>query len=216
MRNFPLDSTLLDAAVYRNLSFSSRYPQFRPTSSLNRARASLRYTPRRSISRSSHATLALNACYASNGNLENIDDDLSFRLQQSNRVTMKLDVSYTDHSHIIGKGGLTIKRVMEETGCHIHFPDSNRSNHQEKSNQVSIAGEMEGVERARARVRVSREIHLDRVWQISIYTFSSGLMYLRYTYRSVYLCRILRLWSSRSSYQSWVRRKQCPIPLRRT
>lgn len=80
----------------------------------------------------------------------------SFRLQQSNRVTMKLDVSYTDHSHIIGKGGLTIKRVMEETGCHIHFPDSNRSNHQEKSNQVSIAGEMEGVERARARVRVKK------------------------------------------------------------
>ncbi|XP_031849629.1 protein bicaudal C isoform X2 [Nomia melanderi] len=73
--------------------------------------------------------------------------------RQSNRVTMKLDVSYTDHSHIIGKGGLTIKRVMEETGCHIHFPDSNRSNHQEKSNQVSIAGEMDGVERARARVR---------------------------------------------------------------
>lgn len=73
--------------------------------------------------------------------------------RQSNRVTMKVDVSYTDHSHIIGKGGLTIKRVMEETGCHIHFPDSNRSNHQEKSNQVSIAGEMEGVERARARVR---------------------------------------------------------------
>ncbi|XP_046753461.1 protein bicaudal C isoform X2 [Diprion similis] len=73
--------------------------------------------------------------------------------RQSNRVTMKLDVSYTDHSHIIGKGGLTIKRVMEETGCHIHFPDSNRSNAQEKSNQVSIAGEMSGVERARARVR---------------------------------------------------------------
>lgn len=68
---------------------------------------------------------------------------------------MKLDVSYTDHSHIIGKGGLTIKRVMEETNCHIHFPDSNRSNHQEKSNQVSIAGEIEGVERARAKVRVS-------------------------------------------------------------
>ncbi|XP_015596865.1 protein bicaudal C isoform X1 [Cephus cinctus] len=73
--------------------------------------------------------------------------------RQSNRVTMKVDVSYTDHSHIIGKGGLTIKRVMEETSCHIHFPDSNRSNHQEKSNQVSIAGEIEGVERARCRVR---------------------------------------------------------------
>ncbi|KAK0172715.1 hypothetical protein PV328_005995 [Microctonus aethiopoides] len=74
-------------------------------------------------------------------------------IRQTMRVTMKLDVSYTDHSHIIGKGGLTIKRVMEDTGCHIHFPDSNRSNHQEKSNQVSIAGEIEGVEKARARVR---------------------------------------------------------------
>lgn len=72
---------------------------------------------------------------------------------RSNRVTMKLDVSYTDHSHIIGKGGLTIKRVMEETGCHIHFPDSNRSNAAEKSNQVSVAGDMERVEKARARVR---------------------------------------------------------------
>ncbi|KAL4705816.1 hypothetical protein ACJJTC_006536, partial [Scirpophaga incertulas] len=71
----------------------------------------------------------------------------------SNRVTMKIDVSYTDHSHIIGKGGLTIKRVMEETGCHIHFPDSNRTSAVEKSNQVSIAGDMEHVERARARVR---------------------------------------------------------------
>ncbi|OWR54324.1 bicaudal C [Danaus plexippus plexippus] len=60
---------------------------------------------------------------------------------RSNRVTMKID------------GGLTIKRVMEDTGCHIHFPDSNRTSAQEKSNQVSIAGDMERVERARARVR---------------------------------------------------------------
>ncbi len=67
---------------------------------------------------------------------------------------MKLDVSYTDHSHIIGKGGLRIKRVMEETSCHIHFPDSNRNNEEEKSNQVSIAGEMANIEKARARVRV--------------------------------------------------------------
>ena len=71
----------------------------------------------------------------------------------NSRVTMKMDVSYTDHSHIIGKGGNTIRRVMAETNCHIHFPDSNRSNPNEKSNQVSIAGEMSGVERARARVR---------------------------------------------------------------
>ncbi|CAH0564702.1 unnamed protein product [Brassicogethes aeneus] len=70
-----------------------------------------------------------------------------------NRVTMKMDVSYTDHSHIIGKGGQSIKRVMEETQCHVHFPDSNRSNPTEKSNQVSISGDIEGVECARGRVR---------------------------------------------------------------
>lgn len=67
-----------------------------------------------------------------------------------------MDVSYTDHSHIIGKGGHTIKRVMEETHCHVHFPDSNRSNPMEKSNQVSISGDIEGVEGARSRVRVRR------------------------------------------------------------
>ncbi|XP_063243227.1 protein bicaudal C isoform X2 [Bacillus rossius redtenbacheri] len=72
---------------------------------------------------------------------------------RATRVTMKMDVSYTDHSHIIGKGGLTIKKVMEETKCHIHFPDSNRNNAMEKSNQVSISGEVEGVEKARQRVR---------------------------------------------------------------
>ncbi|EFA07761.1 Protein bicaudal C-like Protein [Tribolium castaneum] len=70
-----------------------------------------------------------------------------------NRVTMKMDISYTDHSHIIGRGGLSIKRVMEETQCHVHFPDSNRSNPMEKSNQVSISGDLEGVENARSRVR---------------------------------------------------------------
>lgn len=57
---------------------------------------------------------------------------------QSNRVTLKMDVSHTEHSHVIGKGGNNIKKVMEETGCHIHFPDSNRNNQAEKSNQVSV------------------------------------------------------------------------------
>lgn len=57
---------------------------------------------------------------------------------QSNRVTLKMDVSHTEHSHVIGKGGNNIKKVMMDTGCHIHFPDSNRGiNVQEKSNQVS-------------------------------------------------------------------------------
>lgn len=78
---------------------------------------------------------------------------------------MKMDVSYTDHSHIIGKGGLSIKRVMEETRCHVHFPDSNRSNPNEKSNQVSISGDIEGVELARSRVRVSAaDLCFEIVW----------------------------------------------------
>ncbi|XP_076459489.1 protein bicaudal C homolog 1-B-like isoform X2 [Babylonia areolata] len=73
---------------------------------------------------------------------------------KSNRVTLKMDVSHTEHSHVIGKGGNNIKRVMMETGCHIHFPDSNRGNNvQEKSNQVSIAGQPAGVENARAQIR---------------------------------------------------------------
>ena len=55
---------------------------------------------------------------------------------QSNRVTLKMDVSHTEHSHVIGKGGNNIKKVMQQTGCHIHFPDSNRGSTGEKSNQV--------------------------------------------------------------------------------
>ncbi|XP_015792945.2 protein bicaudal C homolog 1-like isoform X1 [Tetranychus urticae] len=50
---------------------------------------------------------------------------------RKNRVTLKMDVAYTDHSHIIGKGGRSIQKVMNETG---HFPDSNRTNTIDKSN----------------------------------------------------------------------------------
>lgn len=57
---------------------------------------------------------------------------------QVNKVTLKMDVAYTEHSHVIGKGGGNIKKVMEVTSCHIHFPDSNRHNGTgEKSNQVT-------------------------------------------------------------------------------
>lgn len=56
---------------------------------------------------------------------------------QVNKVTLKMDVAYTEHSHVIGKGGGNIKKVMEATSCHIHFPDSNRHYAAgEKSNQV--------------------------------------------------------------------------------
>jgi len=47
-----------------------------------------------------------------------------------------MEVAHTEHSHIIGKGGNNMKRLMQDTGCHIHFPDSNRSSGAEKSNQV--------------------------------------------------------------------------------
>ncbi|XP_036403588.1 bicaudal C homolog 2 [Megalops cyprinoides] len=71
-----------------------------------------------------------------------------------NKVTLKMDVTHTEHSHVIGKGGGNIKKVMEVTECHIHFPDSNRHNVTgEKSNQVSIAGPVLGVESARRRIR---------------------------------------------------------------
>ena len=63
---------------------------------------------------------------------------VSLSFPQSTRVTLKMDVSYTDHSHVIGRGGNNIKHVMQQTACHIHFPDSNRNNQSEKSNQVQL------------------------------------------------------------------------------
>ncbi|XP_051858957.1 protein bicaudal C [Drosophila albomicans] len=83
------------------------------------------------------------------------DQILSSLDSRGTRVIMKMDVSYTDHSYIIGRGGNNIKRIMDESHTHIHFPDSNRSNPTEKSNQVSLCGSLEGVERARAMVRLS-------------------------------------------------------------
>ncbi|KAF6773020.1 hypothetical protein AHF37_08082 [Paragonimus kellicotti] len=70
-----------------------------------------------------------------------------------NRVTLKIDVPHTGHSHVIGRGGRNIKTVMFETQCHVHFPDSNRTNLVEKSNQVSISGHVNNVDRARQRIR---------------------------------------------------------------
>lgn len=37
-------------------------------------------------------------------------------LEPQNKVTMKLDVPWTYHSHIIGKGGQTIQPVVKRTG----------------------------------------------------------------------------------------------------
>ena len=72
---------------------------------------------------------------------------------RQDRVTLKLDVSFDAHSHIIGRGGRSIQRVMDSTSTHVHFPDSNRTSTFEKSNQVSIAGTAAGAEKARCQVR---------------------------------------------------------------
>jgi protein bicaudal C len=69
------------------------------------------------------------------------------------RVTLKIDVPFTDHSHIIGRQGRNTQRVMKETGCHIHFPDSNKNQDMDKSNQVSVAGPLNNVENARHMIR---------------------------------------------------------------
>lgn len=85
-----------------------------------------------------------------------------------------MEVSYTDHSHIIGRGGNTISRVMEETRCHVHFPDSNRTNQTEKSNLVTVAGELAGVEKARARVRVRCSIEMACLSKIDMLFIFAG------------------------------------------
>ncbi|KAA0187174.1 hypothetical protein HAZT_HAZT002786 [Hyalella azteca] len=86
------------------------------------------------------------------------------QLEPHNKITMKMDVSWTHHSHIIGmlhshiigKAGNTIQPVVRRTGVSIHFPDGNKNNETRKSNQVSINSrgeELGGLEDARASIR---------------------------------------------------------------
>ena len=49
-----------------------------------------------------------------------------YRPHQINPVKMSIEVSYTSHSHIIGKGGRNINAIMRETATKVHFPDENR------------------------------------------------------------------------------------------
>lgn len=94
------------------------------------------------------------------------------------RVTLKVDIDWTAHSHIIGKSGASIQAVMDQTGCHVHFPDANRTNNNEKSNQVSIAGTPDSVREARLAIR-------DLLPVILWFTVA-----LKPTNRSVFLVRI--------------------------
>jgi len=67
---------------------------------------------------------------------------------------MSMEVSFTTHSHIIGRGGQCINSIMNETNTKIHLPDENRLVGEKKSNEVTISGELIGVETARRRIRV--------------------------------------------------------------
>jgi hypothetical protein len=66
-----------------------------------------------------------------------------------------MEVSYTFHSHLIGRSGQNINRVMEDTETRIHFPDRNRIAGESKSNSVVIRGPIANLENARQRIRVS-------------------------------------------------------------
>ena len=55
---------------------------------------------------------------------------------QQARVDLKIDVPFTEHSHIIGRQGRNTQAVMKATDAHVHFPDSNKAEAGEKSNQV--------------------------------------------------------------------------------
>lgn len=96
-------------------------------------------------------------------NLETINSGLSEIPGRDERVTIKLDVAHTEHSHLIGRSGHCVKAMMFDTSCHIHFPDSNRApNVIEKSNQVSVSGRPMDVERARKRIRVGFHFQIDQ------------------------------------------------------
>lgn len=68
---------------------------------------------------------------------------------------MSMEVSFTTHSHIIGRAGANINSVMNETSTKIHFPDQNRIAGERKSNEVTVSGELINVEMARRRIRVN-------------------------------------------------------------
>ncbi|XP_045028339.1 protein bicaudal C homolog 1 [Daphnia magna] len=67
--------------------------------------------------------------------------------------TLAIEVSYPFHSHLIGRSGRNINRIMEDTGTRIHFPDRNRIAGESKSNSVIIRGRLAGLEMARQRIR---------------------------------------------------------------
>ncbi|XP_022706130.1 uncharacterized protein LOC111270251 isoform X2 [Varroa jacobsoni] len=91
---------------------------------------------------------------------EELNKCLQSGIPTESRVMLKMDVSFSDHSFIIGRMGRGSQSIMRATGCHVHFPDSNKNNHSEKSNQVSVTGPSAGVLAARQKIRERLPISL--------------------------------------------------------
>lgn len=78
-----------------------------------------------------------------------------------NRVVMKIDVSFADHSFIIGKGGKRIKSIMDATQTQIHLPDENLIKSEVKSNIVTITCDsLQKADEARQMIRQSLPLTL--------------------------------------------------------
>lgn len=78
-----------------------------------------------------------------------------FSFAQDNYVVMKMEVSHLDHSHIIGRSGDKINSIMKQSKTHIHFPDLNKTSPIDRSNQVTLSGSFESLEKARTLIRSS-------------------------------------------------------------
>ena len=83
--------------------------------------------------------------------------NFNLELFQAPPATLSMEVSFTFHSHLIGRSGQNVNRVMDETGTRIHFPDRNRIVGEFKCNNVIIRGSMANIELARTRIRVSHQ-----------------------------------------------------------
>ena len=68
-------------------------------------------------------------------------------------ITLTMEVDYHLHPSLIGKRGQDVKALQNTYGTLIHFCDSNKQQ-RNKSNQVTISGNITNVENTRKELRV--------------------------------------------------------------
>nr|CAH0102887.1 unnamed protein product [Daphnia galeata] len=86
--------------------------------------------------------------------MQSLNKSLSPLQSQIPLATLSMEVSYIFHSHLIGRSGKNISRVMDDTQTRIHFPDRNRIAGESKCNSVVIRGPLVSLENARQRIRM--------------------------------------------------------------